>query len=54
MNASPFQSSARTAASRVIGATSLMFVILVGTLLLARPEMMMTAMHRAMDLIFIP
>lgn len=44
----------RSAATRVIGTTCLLFVLLVAALLLARPEMMMTAIHRAMTLIFVP
>ena len=50
MNASLFRSSGL----RVVGAISITFAILVAILLLARPEMMMTAMHRFMALIFVP
>jgi hypothetical protein len=50
----PSTRASRTIALRVVGVTAAAFVVLVVTLLLVRPEMMMTAMHRAMVLIFVP
>ena len=59
MHASLVQTSSRTVAPgivalRVFGTIGSLFAVLVGVVLIARPEMMMAAMHAAVSLVFVP